>query len=81
MAKPMHFIITFKYELTTCLVDISLEIHLFVLICCRNTYYGKCTKYNACVLYRGSYMGAHVLLNLLNNLGKSDKMQGLLSIL
>ena len=30
---------------------------------------------------RGSYMGAHVLLNLLNKLRKRDKMQGLLSIL
>ena len=25
-----------------------------------------------CVLYRGSYMSAHVLLNLLNELGKRD---------
>ena len=32
-------------------------------------------------LYRGSYMSAHVLLNLLNELGKRDKMRGLLSIL
>ena len=32
-------------------------------------------------LYRGSYMSAHVLLNLLNELGKRDKMQGLPSIL
>ena len=30
---------------------------------------------------RGSYMSAHVLLNLLNVLGKSDKMRGLPSIL
>ena len=30
---------------------------------------------------RGSYMSAHVLLNLLNKLGKRDKMQGLPSIL
>ena len=30
---------------------------------------------------RGSYMSAHVLLNLLNELGKRDKMQGLSSIL
>ena len=29
------------------------------------------------VLYRGSYMSAHVLLNLLNELGKRDKMRGL----
>ena len=32
-------------------------------------------------LYRGSYMSAHILLNLLNELRKSDKMQGLSSIL
>ena len=30
---------------------------------------------------RGSYMSAHVLLNLLNELGKRDKMRGLSSIL
>ena len=30
-----------------------------------------------CHIYRGSYMSAHVLLNLLNKLGKSDKMRGL----
>ena len=29
---------------------------------------------------RGSYIGDHVLLNLLNELGKRDKMQGLQSI-
>ena len=33
------------------------------------------------LLHRESYMSAHVLLNLLNELGKSDKMRGLLSIL
>ena len=33
------------------------------------------------MLDRGSYMSAHVLLNLLNKLGKRDKMQGLPSIL
>ena len=32
-------------------------------------------------LHRGSYMSAHVLLNLLNKLGKRDKMRGLPSIL
>ena len=31
--------------------------------------------------HRGSYMSAHVLLNLLNKLGKRDKMRGLQSIL
>ena len=29
------------------------------------------------LIYRGSYMIAHVLLNLLNELGKRDKMRGL----
>ena len=33
------------------------------------------------VIHRGSYMSAHVLLNLLNELGKRDKMRGLPSIL
>ena len=33
------------------------------------------------VLYRGSYMSAHVFLNLLNELGKRDKMRGLPNIL
>ena len=32
-------------------------------------------------LYKGSYMSAHVLLILLNELGKRDKMRGLPSIL
>ena len=31
--------------------------------------------------YRGSYMSAHILLNLLNELGKRNKMRGLPSIL
>ena len=29
------------------------------------------------LIYRGSYMSAHVLLNLLNELVKRDKMRGL----
>ena len=33
------------------------------------------------VRHRGSYMSAHVLLNLLNELGKRDKMRGLSCIL
>ena len=43
------------------------------------------TFFTACVpvdcpertIYRGSYMSAHVLLNLFNELGKRDKMRGL----
>ena len=34
-----------------------------------------------CCRYRGSYMSTHVLFALLNELGKSDKMRGLPSIL
>ena len=33
------------------------------------------------MINRGSYMSAHVLLNLLNKLGKRDKMRGLPIIL
>ena len=33
------------------------------------------------ILNRGSYMRAHVLLNLLNEVGKRDKMRGVPSIL
>ena len=33
------------------------------------------------LIHRGSYMSAHVLLNLLNELRKRDKMRGLPSIL
>ena len=32
-------------------------------------------------LYRGAYMSAHVLLDLLSELANKDKMRGLLSIL
>ena len=32
-------------------------------------------------MIKGSYISAHVLLNLLNELGKKDKLQGLPSIL
>ena len=44
---------------------------------------GYDSRYHGChsCLYRGSYISAHVLLNLLNELGKRDKMRGLPSIL
>ena len=38
---------------------------------------GMVILHNSNVLNRGSYMSAHVLLNLLNELGKRDKMRGL----
>ena len=41
----------------------------------------KCILPNEITLHRGSYMSAHVLLNLLNKLGKRDKIRGLPSIL
>ena len=54
---------------------------LFVaIICLRNEAFAL-TKLPLSILYRGSYMSAHVLLNLLNELGKRDKMRGLPSIL
>ena len=44
-----------------------------LFLCVYAVEYGK--------IHRGSYMSAHVLLNLLNELGKRDKMRGLPSIL
>ena len=46
-------------------------------------FYGMAAKFvtSKSTIHRGSYMSAHVLLNLLNELGKSDKMRGLPSIL
>ena len=44
---------------------------------CRPCFAGNTTSST----HRGSYMSAHVLLNLLNELGKRDKMRGLPSIL
>ena len=38
-------------------------------------------SFAANIRYRGSYKSANVLLNLLKELGKKDKMQGLPSIL
>ena len=37
--------------------------------------------FNVSYIKKGPYMGAHVLLNLLNELRKRDKMRGLTSIL
>ena len=39
------------------------------------------TDFTSYTINRGSYMSAHVLLILLNELGKRDKMRGLPSIL
>ena len=50
----------------------------------KNRSYSKIsTSYNMVCppVHRGSYMGAHVLMNLLNELGKRDEMRGLPSIL
>ena len=38
-------------------------------------------KHEKDLVYRGSYMSAHVLLNLLNKLRKRDQMRGMPSIL
>ena len=40
-----------------------------------------CLPFQRILQHRGSYMSAHVFLNLLNELGKRDKMRGLPSIL
>ena len=45
------------------------------------SFFGAHSSSRMDVIYRGSYMSAHVLLNLLNEFGKRDKMRGLPSIL
>ena len=50
-----------------------------LLILCNKI--GSVGWYTAPTIHRGSYMSAPVLLNLSNKLEKSNKMQGLLSIL
>ena len=57
-----------------CIIRISSGSSLFAIVCISESLVYK-------GLNRESYTSAHVLLNLLNELGKSDKMQGLQSIL
>ena len=53
----------------------------FVDLLCNTENANHPTHFPDVRLHRGSYMSAHVLLNLLNELGKRDKMWGLPSIL
>ena len=46
-----------------------------------HVYYKTVQRNSRCTLHRGSYMSAHVLFNLVKELGKSDKMRGLPNIL
>ena len=64
------------------------DTNLSYIVWCKVFIFGKmvpCGVYRTIKLsdrwYRGSYMSAHFLLNLLNELGKRDKMRGLPSIL
>ena len=68
----MHWLIFVCFFFSS---DESQEVHitLNILVLCKPMF--------RLFLYRESYMSAHVLLNLLNELGKRDKMRGLLSIL
>ena len=60
-----------KIENSTFKIASSIYPKALVALFCATDSYG---------IYRGSYMSAHVLLNLLNKLGKRDKMRGLPSI-
>ena len=60
------------------------EFRIAVFLCCYHVFiYLVNYQLNLCFAFsnRGSYIRAHVLLNLLNKLRKRDKMRGLLSIL
>ena len=60
--------------------------HILSLFCSTHLINSIKHEFSYKILYlsngcRGSYTSAHVLLNLLNQFGKRDKMRGLLSIL
>ena len=55
--------------------------HYNKLFCVQWVVHGKLLTSFFSKIHRGSYISAHVLLNLLNKLGKRDKMRGLPSIL
>ena len=70
------------------LIELSFVIKIFVSFTFEWAFYTDFTVYQNCIIQRnccmfnkGSYMSAHVLLNLLNKLGKRDKMRGRPSIL
>ena len=54
---------------------------LYLLLCRLSSHICLSVSVMMHQVYRESYMSAHVLLNLLNELGKRDKMRGLPSIL
>ena len=63
------------------------KVHFSIKICriCQHTKPNNngawsTSTYRKGIKHRGSYMSAHVLLNLLNELGKRDQMRGLPSI-
>ena len=62
-------------------VDCRLSVVILASALCNFTTYLFTRFAIVSKLYRGSYMSAHVLFNLLNELGKRDKMRGLPSIL
>ena len=69
-----------KVQTTLCMVTVSTDPSLLTYIKYGSRLRLYLQNMHAC-LNRGSYMSAHVLLNLLNELGKRDKMRGLPSIL
>ena len=83
------FIFANSNKRTIC--DMVNSIFFFVSEICHSRFSKIChSRFSIVVLFtplfasdgnRGSYMSAHVLLNLLNELGKRDKMRGLPSIL
>ena len=66
-------------EITLLIMEKSWKNHGIVFLnFCGNR---ECYASDIMSLHRGSYMSAHILLNLLNKLRESDKKQGLLNIL
>ena len=79
MALPTHLLtLPFATPQIALILSAKFVTSLFKL---RITTYSVVRAASAHDVHRGSYMSVHVLLNLLNGLGKRDKMRGLSSIL
>ena len=70
----LHRVVVVMHSLSMIIMDVSFSTFL-------TNFYSIKLKGCCIYLHRGSYMSAHVLLNLLNKLWKSDKRQDLPSIL
>ena len=71
-SSPEHTILLCCYSSDFVLAQLQVQGQSQVL--CNMYLFSSLSNIIMYIIYRGSKMSAHVLLNLLNELGKSDKM-------